>query len=357
LKPYLGKHIDIAGRHSRKFAIRGPLGTDTPAANVNLVSAKAPTKKAKASQADDTKLGDSLAFLKPLVADFSLGWSHADIYGLRFGKLDIDAHMENGTVNIQPIDTSIGEAGDQTPGRLTMTPLAQLTPNPSQIVLGKGPLLKNVDITDELSNTWMKYVAPAMADATRTSGTVSVDLNEARVPLDDPMKADLSGQLTIKNVSVQPGPLAAPLVLIGQQMEAIIKKRPPQMDMGRETTLMKIDNQKVDFHMADGRVYHQGLNMQVGDVTITTRGWVGVDETLGLVAEIPIKPEWAQKNPALAGMREQVIRIPITGTLSKPKLDKRAIDQIAGSLIQGAVRGTIENELGKQLNKLFQPQD
>ena len=146
-------------------------------------------------------------------------------------------------------------------------------------------------------------------------------------------------------------------MLIGQQMEAIIKKRPPQMDMGRETALMKIDNQKVDFHMADGRVYHQGLNMQVGDVTITTRGWVGVDETLGLVAEIPIKPEWAQKNPALAGMREQVIRIPITGTLSKPKLDKRAIDQIAGSLIQGAVRGTIENELGKQLNKLFQPQD
>jgi len=42
--------------------------------------------------------------------------------------------------------------------------------------------LKNVEITDELSNTWMKFVAPAMADATRTSGIVSVDLDEARIP-------------------------------------------------------------------------------------------------------------------------------------------------------------------------------
>jgi translocation and assembly module TamB len=355
LEPYLGKHVEIAGRHKRKFAVRGPLGGDLAKPSVGLVSAKTNRKKPGGSKSDEPLLGDTLAFLKPLTADFSLGWSHARILGLRFDKLDVDARMQNGVVNFQPINTAVGEEGAA--GRLTVTPVARLTPNPSEIELGKGPLLTNIQITEELSNAWMKYIAPVMADATRAQGVVSVDLNEARVPLDDPAKANLNGRLTVKNVLVTPGPLAQPLVLIAQQVEAVVKKRPPQLVGDRDTTLLKIDNQKVDFHMADGRVYHQDLQMQVGEVTITTRGWVGLDETLGLVAEIPIKPEWAQKNPALAGMREQVIKIPITGTLSKPKLDKRAIDQIAGSLIQGAVRGTIENELGKQLDRLFQPRD
>ena len=113
---------------------------------------------------------------------------------------------------------------------------------------------------------------------------------------------------------------------------------------------MKIDNQKVDFHMVDGRMYHQSLTMQVGDTTIRTRGWVGADETIGLVAEVPLKPEWL-KTPGFSNQRDGVIQVPITGTLKEPKVDNRII----GQLLQNATRGVIENELNKQLDKFLNP--
>ena len=184
----------------------------------------------------------------------------------------------------------------------------------------------------------------------RVEGTISVELDSARIPLDDPSKADISGRLVVENLEVVPGPLTRPLVLIGQQIEALVKRRAPPMDLGHDPALMKIDNQKVDFHMVDGRMYHQSLTMQVGDTTIRTRGWVGADETIGLVAEVPLKPEWL-KTPGFSGQRDGVIQVPITGTLKEPKVDNRIVSQ----LLQNATRGVIENELNKQLDKFLNP--
>ncbi len=262
----------------------------------------------------------------PAIADggHCFGWSQANIYGLQIGALDLSSHMENGTLALKPIDTTIGEG--QSVGRLTCSPTIRFSPGPAQLMIGKGTVLSNVQISDELADSWVKFIFPMIADATRTEGTISLDLDAAQVPLADPKKADLGGRLTVQSMSVVPGPLFRPFAIIGQQLGAIVKGKILPNDLSGEPALLKINDQKVDFHLVDGRVYHQGLSMQVGEVTIRTRGWVGLDETVNIVAEIPIKDQWKeQRNGPFSGMKDDVIQIPIQGNLHDPKFDMRVL--------------------------------
>ena len=334
LKPIFGKRVAIVGRESRNFSVRGPLNSGTAG---------------QASSGAQTT-GDTFASFRALVGDLSFGWSQANLYGLGIGQLDLEAHLENGTLALKPIETTIGDR--RTPGTLTVAPIAHLSPGPAELVLGKGPLLTNVPVTDELADAWMKFVAPILAEATRTDGLVSVQLDGARVPLSDPKRADIGGKLIVKDLEVTPGPLFRPFALIGKQVEAIVKGRLIPNDLGRDPALLKIDDQTVDFHVVDGRVYHQGLSMKTGEVTIRTRGWVGLDETVNIVAEIPVKPEWAaQRNSPLAGLTEDVIRIPIQGNLKDPKFDNR----VMAKLIETLPRAAIENAINKGIDRLFSP--
>ncbi len=338
LKPYLGSKVAITGRESRKFAVHGPLG--------NVATQTAATQNSSQSSAD------SFASLRPLVADVSLGWTTANLYGMQIGPLDLITHLENGTVTAKPIQTTIGDP--RSPGKLTLTPAVRLSPNPSELVLGPGPVLTNVQFTQQLNSSWMRFVAPILAESAKAEGNFSLELDSGRVPLEDPNRAELSGRLIINRVSVTPGPLLRPLVLISQQIEAIVKRRPPPLDMSGNPVLVQINNQKVDFRMVDGRIYHQGLQMQIGDTIVRTRGWVGVDETLGLVAEVPLKPDWIQGNSRLASVADQTLRIPITGTLSKPKIDARVVEQLIGAAMIN-VSGKIESELTNGLQRLIPP--
>ncbi len=287
------------------------------------------------------------------MADFAVGWSSANLYGMQIGPLDLITHLENGTVTAKPIQTTIGDP--RSPGKLTLTPAVRLSPGPSELVLGPGPVLTNVQFTQQLNSSWMRFVAPVLAESAKAEGNFSLELDSGRVPLDDPTKAELGGRLIVHSVNVTPGPLLRPLVLITQQIEAIVKRRPPPVDLSGNPVLVQINNQKVDFRMVDGRIYHQGLSMQIGDTTVRTRGWVGIDESIGLVAEIPLKPDWIQGNSKLASVADQTLRIPITGTLSKPKLDARVIEQLIGAAMIN-VGGKIENELSNGLQRLIPPQ-
>src|SRR5262249_35048275 len=162
--------------------------------------------------------------------------------------------------------------------------------------------------------------APMVSDASRVEGMFSVELDGARVPLADPKQADMGGRLVVQNMIVTPGPLFRPFIVIGQQVEAIVKGRPNLTGFTGDTALLKVDDQKVDFRLVDGRVYHQGLSMQVGQVNMRTRGWVGLDESVNIVVEVPLKDEWMrQRNSPLASLSEPVIRIPIVGNLRDPK--------------------------------------
>ncbi|HTQ37751.1 MAG TPA: hypothetical protein VMJ32_01915 [Pirellulales bacterium] len=349
LRPYLGDRVALAGRESRNFAVHGPLAMKDKTMAVAVSAAGAAGANGQTTSAMPTGgQADPLASLRGLSADASLGWTQAQFYGLQTGPIDVNAHLENGTVELKPIETVL--VGQHSSGQLSVTPVLHLSPGPPELVLGKGTILSNVQVSEELNESWIKFIAPMVSGSARTEGSFSVELDGAHVPLDDPKKADIGGRLIVQNMSVTPGPLFRPFVVIGQQVEALVQGRLPTGGLSGETALLKIDDQKVDFHLVDGRVYHQGLSMQVGQVTMRTRGWVGLDESVNLVVEVPLKDEWIrQRNSPLAALKEPMITVPIVGNLKDPKFDTR----VTAKLLETIPRAAVENGLNNVLDHLL----
>ena len=106
--------------------------------------------------------------------------------------------------------------------------------------------------------------------------------------------------------------------------------------------------------MAEGRVAHQGAMFVFSDLVVRTSGSVGLDESLDLIAEIPIKDEWLASDGKLLGsLKGKSVQIPIRGTLTKPQLDNRVLAGLARDIGTSAVGSLLEEQLkGKVPDKL-----
>jgi hypothetical protein len=112
----------------------------------------------------------------------------------------------------------------------------------------------------------------------------------------------------------------------------------------------------VSFRMVKGRVYHQGMELEFPDLTIRTYGSVGlVDQSLSLMAEMPVPPKWLGNNPVGDALKNQTVQLPIGGTLSRPQLDRVAMEQANRKLLGSAAQNVLQGEVNKGLNRLFGP--
>jgi hypothetical protein len=176
------------------------------------------------------------------------------------------------------------------------------------------------------------------------------------VPLADAKKCDVAGQLAVHSVRVVPGPMAKQWVDLAQQIEAIAKKRDlASLAQRQPATLLSVEDQQVNFRVVDGRVFHQGMQFQVGDVVMRTEGSVGFDETVSLVVHVPIQDRWIEGQALLVGLRGQSLSIPISGTLRNPRMDQSAVAGLSQQLLEGAAKQAIGGELNRALDKLFKP--
>ena len=344
LRPYLGTGIQLAGREQARFSLAGNLNDGSgPRAQLTGTAINDPYR-AKTIPASATITHWS----RRVRAQLELPWSGANVYGLPVGAGRLAANLGDGALRIEPLSLAVGE------GRLTAAPQLRFDPQPGEFTLPPGPLITNVRISPEVSEAMLKYVAPVLAGATQSEGQFSMQLDSTRVPLAEPRRADSAGRLTVHSVRVVPGPLARELISVAQQIEALAKRRDPAALATRPTvTLLSIRDQQVNFRAVEGRVHHQNMEFQVGDVTLRSQGSVGFDETLSLTLHVPIQDAWIAKEPLLAGLKGQSLQVPVSGTLTRPQLDQRAVASLSGQLIQNAAGQAIGGELNKALDKLF----
>jgi hypothetical protein len=339
LRPYIGGGVQFAGREQARFALAGRMlpGADVALQNVSFFGASSTGTPQS-----------EIHWSRRVRAQLELPWSGANLYGLPVGAGRLAATLGDGSLRIEPLSLAVGE------GRLTASPMARFDPQPPELSLPAGPLITNVRISPEVSEALLKYVAPVLAGATQSEGHFSLELEGARVPLDEPKHADSAGRLTVHSARVVPGALARELIAVAQQVESLAKRRDPSALAGRPAvTLLEIRDQQVNFRVIEGRVHHQNMEFQVGDVTLRSQGSVGFDETLALTLHVPIQDAWVAKEPLLAGLKGQSIQVPVSGTLTRPQLDQRAIASLSGQLIQNAAGNAIGGELNKALDKLF----
>jgi hypothetical protein len=83
----------------------------------------------------------------------------------------------------------------------------------------------------------------------------------------------------------------------------------------------------VEFRLADGRVSHRGLEFGIEQLRVRTSGSVGFDESIDMIAEVQfnLSDSLTKKLPVLSKLNQQVLRIPIKGTLKLPQLDIKSL--------------------------------
>jgi len=365
LRPYLGEGARISGRDSREFAVRGPLVFFRDA---SVGDASSPNGAARAALGAADASEQVFVWPKTLSAGAGIGWTSVDLFGVMVGRGEVTARLDNGVVSIGPLDFPVSG------GRMKASPRIVLNTTPAMLIVDKGRVIENVKITPQMCDSWLKYVAPLLADSTRIDGHFSLDLHGAQVPLATPPSGDVggssaeqilvAGDLSVHSTQVRPGPLAQQMIFIGQQVRALLEKRlPPDRYIAPRDPMIALHEQNVRFWMVeDGvhhkrRVHHRGLEVDVQGVMVRTSGWVGVDQSISLLAEVPIRDEWVRDDRLLAPLKGQVLQIPIGGQLSKPQLDRRVLRDLARQFLRDAAGRLIEDNLNRALEDLFRPRD
>ena len=99
------------------------------------------------------------------------------------------------------------------------------------------------------------------------------------------------------------------------------------------------------------------LHVVIGNVTIFTRGSVGMDQSLDLAAYVPILPQWVKDERLRNVIQGRSLEIPIAGTIRNPRIDTKRVEQsvrkLAGELLIGPSGGILDRELQRGLNQLF----
>jgi len=332
LAAYTGGLLKFAGQSEQQFVMRGPIFESA------------------------TQTGQPEPWISPgLQAYADFGWDQGEILGLAVGPSKLEMKVDQSIANVST--TGIPFAG----GVVNVAPVIDLRGESPVLVMNQTRMIDNVRLEPETARQWLKYVAPLAADATSAQGNFTVDLGSAQVPIFDPMNMEVQGAVQLSNVVIGAGPTAQQLLATVKQVRALLKPGSSDKDFN---TWLQLSEQSVPVAVKNGRVYHEKVKLSHKDLTIQTSGSVGFDQTLNMVAEIPIADDWIAGNKYLAGLQGKSITIPVGGTVSKPILDKRAIQslsqdlvkQAAGSVINDKVnqyQGELNNKLNSERDKIF----
>ncbi|RCS47774.1 hypothetical protein DTL42_14765 [Bremerella cremea] len=325
LAALLGPQVSIQGQQASRFQWSGPIWPADPSADGNYVLS--PTWQANSE----------------------LSWKQANLYGIPTGETNVNARLQQGVVQL------VADSPEISGGQLAFRSQLLVNSTPMMWQLPRGRMIDNVAITPQMCQGWLRYVAPILADATRVEGRFSLDIEAGQFPVLDPMQGEASGVLNIHGAEVRSGPLAQGYVALGRNVEALVKGKPASaIDQGA-ASLLTLPAQQVPFRLVQGRVYHQNLIVQSGDVQMVTSGWVDANQQMQLMISIPIKDAWVQKAPWLATMRGTAVSIPVSGSMQNPKIDSQALENIARGMLNNAAQGALQEGINRGLQELFRP--
>ena len=216
-------------------------------------------------------------------------------------------------------------------------------------------MIDQVRLSPALCRSWLKYVLPLLADAAEIDGRVSLDLVDGSLPMMTPSTGEMSGVVAIHTAQVRPGPFSMQLIDLIDRIQSLIRQR-AALPPARDRIWMEMPDQTIPFHLAEGRIRHDTIVFQIKDVMFQTSGSVGMDETLDLIIDVAIPDNWVADRKLLKGLKGKSIRIPVGGTLSRPRPDMRILKDIAKQVGGTALEGLLENKLDgllkRRLNKL-----
>ena len=278
-----------------------------------------------------------------LEAHTTLQWDKAQLAGLPIGQGGVAVDLQRQMAMVRTGDRGVPVSG----GMVLLRPQIDLRGDDLVLIHGEGKLLDRVQLTPEICSESLKFVAPLLADTTNAQGIFSADLQGLNMPLSDPMKMSARGTLVLQDVTVAAGPMAEQLLDSVTQLQSILK---PDSRQRQLKTWLRIEEQSIPVAVENGRVYHEGIQFSHDEMIIRTSGSVGFDQSLNLVAKIPIAEEWLEGSRYLAGLRGQSISIPIGGTVNRPRIDQNEVRKLSSELVKNAAQGALNSAITDKIS-------
>ncbi len=285
----------------------------------------------------------------------NIGWERSEIGGVILGEASIPVVLSETSVEIAPATIAVGSDPAQM-GQLNLAGQIHYRPGPLWMRLEKGSNAESIRLTPQMTDKWLKYLAPLAADTGSIDGTVGFVLDEALIVIGQPQQSRLIGRLNIGGVEMTSGPLANQIYRGIDQLKMLARSvSDPPADSSKNHTLITMPPQTVDFVVDRGIVEHNRMFFNIDRAEVITSGQVAMDGRLKLYAQIPLDERWLGSD--LKGMANQSVTLPIDGTLSQPSLDSSGVRQVVAELGTKAVQQTAENylqkTLGNGIDKLF----
>ena len=297
-----------------------------------------------------TQPRDSGAWLRSLSAETSATWAAAEIDGFQLDAGALDVRLFEGQVTFGPFD--LAAAG----GRIRGAPWIRLVPLPGELVVPPGRVVDRVPLSGRFCEQWVAWAAPLVGRSTRTQGVVSIDVSGARVPLADPFGGEIAGQLIFESTEVTPGPHLGPLATLLAKLQTLVD---PRFAFGDKVVLLRVRPEPVQMRLADRRLWHEGLVLEMGQFVVRSAGSVGDGGALAATVEVSFRGDLAGSTPVVGQLLRTPLVIPLKGTVDRPQFDARAIDQVVGRIVENTAEAVLKDGLGRGLEELFgnpQPQ-
>ena len=294
-------------------------------------------------RASITDIGD---FEFALATD--LGWESGHIAGMNIGQALVPIRLTETSLEVEQAEIPVNR------GNLAFAGQLHYRPGPVWVHLDPGATASAIQLTPEMTDRWLKYVAPLIANATRIQGTLGAEIDEATIVFDQPEQTQVIGRINISKAEMTAGPLASQIIQGIGNLNSLTRDLNPQLGPQsapppKATNLVTLPPQTVDFSLRQGIVSHQRLYLQLDRAQVITSGRVTLDGKLNMIAQVPLDTRWLGRD--LQQLAGQVVSLPIDGSISRPILDSRSFSQIATQLGTQAVQSTAENYLQQQLNK------
>ncbi|MBM4001277.1 MAG: hypothetical protein FJ297_17375 [Planctomycetes bacterium] len=320
LRHWLGPSFRIEGKRSDAIELAGPLAPDPASTLPTALRGKA-----------------------------GVGWDAASYYGIEVGQGATHATLADAVVQAAALDIPVSG------GMLRVEPRVDFTKTVPELTVRPGVLLDQVRISQDMCRNWLKFIAPLVANATSAEGMFTMQIDRLRVPLGRPEQADIAGALVVQEATIGPGPLAQAVIGLIDRLTAVAERRIPRLSALSGDVWMRMPSQVVAFEMRDGRVLHRELRMQIKEMTVVTRGWVALDQSMEWSIEIPVPDRWTEGRPLLAGLRGKTFTIPVRGTLGQPVLDERVFTELLNSILGAGTDNLLREQLLRGLDRLIRP--
>lgn len=334
-----GQVDDAVGR--RVADLEGTLAPNWKALNTMVAAAVEPGASLQGGGPRPFRIkgplsGSSTAeVLKGLDAELGVDLAGAQAYGLKLGPTPLVLRCGGGRAAFVPIVTTMNN------GKVDLRPdLALDDPRGLALRLLPGSSIRDAEINDEVSQKVLSYIAPILEQATQVHGRVSAGFDRAEFPIggDDRRTMTVNGNIVFNDVAFGAGPLGGELLsLVGK---------------GPETALRL--HQPVQLAIANRRISQSGLEIPISrEAKITIRGSVGFDKTLSLRADVPITGAMLGRDKTLQNLvAGTTIPVPIGGTLSHPRADRRAIGAAVKEVSKSLLKRGVEQEANDLLKRL-----